>query len=116
MNLHVYLGLSLLLLTFNAGSTVLNQAADAQGDFSPYVSAATTEFIKLIVAALLLSKDWCTSNKPSINIDQNNNSQNKDDDNALIMPTSPVRDLEFCLLLLLVCCCCCCCVVVCPTR
>ena len=58
MNLHVYLGLSLLLLTFNAGSTVLNQAADAQGDFSPYVSAATTEFIKLVVAALLLSKDW----------------------------------------------------------
>ena len=92
MNLHVYLGLSLLLLTFNAGSTVLNQAADAQGDFSPYVSAATTEFIKLVVAALLLSKDWCSSKKPIIKIDQNNHSQNKEDDNALIMPTSPVRD------------------------
>ena len=83
-SVHVYLGLSLLLLTFNAGSTVLNQASlkdDNSMAYSPYVCAATTEFIKLIVAVLLLSKDLCTAPSSSLNKKKEKKEKKEEDGN-----------------------------------
>ena len=80
-----YLGLSLLLLTFNAGSTVLNQAtlqSDNSMTYSPFVTAATTEFIKLLVAGCLLSRDIFNSKGTT-----NGNTNNHPD--TVVMPTSP---------------------------
>ena len=80
-----YVGLSLLLLTFNAGSTVLNQAtlqSDNSMTYSPFVTAATTEFIKLLVAGCLLSRDIFNS-KGTTNGKINNHPD------TVVMPTSP---------------------------
>lgn len=85
INSKVYLGLSLLLLTFNAGSTVLNQAtlkSDNSMAYSPFVTAATTEFVKLLVAACLLYRDY-------------SNSDSAKPDSVIIMPTQPLFVIKY---------------------
>ena len=77
----LYLSLSLLLLTFNAGSTIINQAtlqSDHTMNYSPFVTAATTEFIKLVVASILLLRDLCNASKKKV-----------------IMPTNPLFILKY---------------------
>ena len=85
INTNTYIGLSLLLLTFNAGSTVLNQAtlqSDNSMTYSPFVTAATTEFIKLLVAGCLLYRDIANS-KPASTAD------------TVIMPKEPMFIIKY---------------------
>jgi len=95
-----YLSLSLLLLTFNSGSTVLNQAtlqSDNSMAYSPFVVAATTEFVKLIIAGCLLFRDIRSVKKidTDIDIDISIDIDATRVHTAVIMPTEPMFIIKY---------------------